>query len=88
MIILFGLKPSDDTIEIYELILYFVILLKNVEYIFDCYYYNRLKDCVDVSLNSHSFYNKGQFINIYFIHGLVWSIPNFQDCPIFMTCIL
>ena len=51
MIILFGLKPSDDTIEIYELILYFVILLKNVEYIFDYYYYNHLKDCVHVQLN-------------------------------------
>ena len=66
MIILFGLKPSDYTTEIYELLLYFVILLKNVEYIFDCYYYNRLRDCVDVPLNSQSFYNEGQFMNIYF----------------------
>ena len=59
MIILFGLKPSDDTIEIYELILYFVILFKNVEDIFDCYYYNRLKDCVHVQLNNKFFIIRG-----------------------------
>ena len=59
MIILFGLKPSDDTIEIYELILYFVILFKNIEDIFDCYYFNSLKDCADVQLNYNYFIMRG-----------------------------
>ena len=42
--------------------LYFVMLLKNVEYIFDWHEYNCLKECVDVLLNSQYFFLENNFI--------------------------